>query len=944
VTKGDLSQSINVEAAGEVAALKDNINEMIVNLRETTEKNTAQDWLKTNLAKFTRLLQGQRDLTTVSRTILSELAPLVPMQHGVIYFNEAPDGGDADLRLLASYAYTESDQLRPRFKAGESLVGQAAVEKEPILLTDVPPNYVRISSGLGAAAPTNIFVIPVLFEGQVKAVIELASFYRFNETHLNFLGQLTESIGIVLNTITATMRTEELLKQSQSLATELQKTNEELEEKAELLAKQNAEVEQKNREIDQARLSLEDKAAQLALTSRYKSEFLANMSHELRTPLNSLLILSRLLAQNSEGTLTEKQVEFAKTIHASGSDLLELINEILDLSKIESGMMDVDAVSVSLADVQSYVDRTFREVAGSKGLTFAVELDPHSIGSVITDQKRVQQVLKNLLSNAIKFTEQGSVTLSIEPATGGWTPGNSSLDRAASVVAFRVTDTGIGISTDKHQVIFEAFQQADGTTSRKYGGTGLGLSISREIAKLLGGEIRLSSSVGKGSTFTLFLPSVYASTLTPLEREVPVEARLAVNREIEADDIGIDDNPLSDDRQRIQPGDRVLLVIENDHAFARILMDLGREYDFRVLGAVRGDVGLRMARQHRPDAITLDLDLPGLDGWNVLDRLKHDASTRHIPVHVISVTDDPHRGMRLGAKTFWAKPSERATLDQAFDAIKEFNDRKLRTLLIVEDDDVQRSTLVELIGDRDVEITAVGTGREALGQLAAKPFDCIVLDLGLHDMSGLQLLEMMRADQAMSQVPVIIYTGKELSKAEETALRQLAQTIIIKDVKSPERLLDETTLFLHRVESALPPEKQRLLDQLHRSDPQLAGKKALIVDDDIRNIFALTSILERYEMDVQYAENGHDALKLLNNHPDVDVVLMDVMMPEMDGYEATRRIRENETFEDLPIIAITAKAMKGDREKCINAGASDYVTKPVDSDQLISLLRVWLSR
>jgi len=944
VTKGDLSQSINVEAAGEVAALKDNINEMIVNLRETTEKNTAQDWLKTNLAKFTRLLQGQRDLATVSRTILSELAPLVPMQHGVIYFNESTTD-EPDLRLLASYAYTEGENLRTRFRSGEGLVGQAAVERQPILLTDVPQNYVQISSGLGAASPTNIFVVPVLFEGQVKAVIELASFYRFNDTHLNFLGQLTESIGIVLNTITATMRTEELLKQSQSLATELQKTNEELEEKAELLATQNAEVEQKNREIDQARLSLEDKAAQLALTSRYKSEFLANMSHELRTPLNSLLILSRLLAQNSEQTLTDKQVEFAKTIHASGSDLLELINEILDLSKIESGMMDVDAVPVSLAQVQSYVERTFREVAASKGLHFSVDLDPPALQSIITDQKRVQQVLKNLLSNAIKFTEQGSVTLTIEPATTGWTAGHASLDRATSVIAFRVDDTGIGIASDKHQVIFEAFQQADGTTSRKYGGTGLGLSISREIAKLLGGEIRLSSSVGQGSSFTLFLPSVYVSALTSTARaEVPVETRLAVDRALAADEMPVDDNPLSDDRSLIEPGDRVLLIIENDLAFARILMDLGRQRQFRCLAAVRGDVGLQMARQHRPDAITLDLDLPGLDGWNVLDRLKHDPSTRHIPVHVISVTDDPHRGMRLGAKTFVAKPSDVDSLGEAFQAIRDFSDRKLRTLLIVEDDAVQRETLVELIGDGDVEITAVGSGHEAVDQLQQKRFDCIVLDLGLSDMSGLDLLEKMRADRAMSQVPVIIYTGKDLTRAEEAELRRLAQTIIIKDVKSPDRLLDETTLFLHRVESALPPDKQRLLDQLHRSDPTLTGKKALVVDDDIRNIFALTSILERYEMDVQYAENGHDALKLLGEHPDIDVVLMDVMMPEMDGYEATRRIRDNAAFEDLPIIAITAKAMKGDREKCINAGASDYVTKPVDSDQLISLLRVWLSK
>ncbi len=942
VTKGDLSQSINLEAAGEVAALKDNVNEMIVNLRETTEKNTAQDWLKTNLAKFALLLQGQRDLATVSRTILSELAPLVPMQHGVIYFNES-QSEEPDLRLLASYAYPESS-LKIRFKAGEGLVGQAALERQPILLTNVPQDYVRISSGLGESTPTNIFVVPVLFEGQVKAVIELASFYRFNDTHLNFLGQLTESIGIVLNTITATMRTEELLKQAVSQATELQKANEELEEKADLLATQNAEVEQKNREIDQARLSLEDKAAQLALTSRYKSEFLANMSHELRTPLNSLLILSRLLAQNSEGTLTDKQVEFAKTIHASGSDLLEVINEILDLSKIESGMMDVDAVSVPLTDIQSYVDRTFREVAASKGLAFSVDLDPRALPSIITDQKRVQQVLKNLLSNAIKFTESGSVTLTIEPVTSGWSPEHRSLSRATGVVAFRVEDTGIGIASDKHQVIFEAFQQADGTTSRKFGGTGLGLSISREIARLLGGEIRLSSEAGKGSRFVLYLPSVYVPTLTVTEHhDLPVETRLAVDRALAAD-LPVDDNPLNDDRNLIRPGDKVLLVIENDLPFARILMSLGRARNFRALAAVRGDVGLQMTQQHRPDAITLDLDLPGLDGWNVLDRLKHDPSTRHIPVHVISIIDDARRGMRLGTRTYLAKPADPDSLNNAFEAIREFTDRKLKTLLIVEDDDVQRNTLVELIGDADVKITAVSTGQEALNELHAAPFDCIVLDLGLADMSGLDLLEQMRGDKALSQVPVIVYTGRELSRTEEAELRRLAQTIIIKDVKSPDRLLDETALFLHRIESALSPEKQRLLEQLHRSDPTLAGKKALVVDDDIRNIFALTSILERYEMEVQYAENGHDAIKMLGEHPDTNVVLMDVMMPEMDGYEATRRIRSNPAFENLPIIALTAKAMKGDREKCINAGASDYVTKPVDSDHLISLLRVWLSR
>ncbi len=985
VTKGDLSRSIDVEAAGEVAALKDNLNEMIVNLRETTEKNTAQDWLKTNLAKFTRLLQGQRDLITVSRMILSELAPLVSMQHGVFYLNESPEG-EPELRLLASYAYSERKSLNNRFKAGEGLVGQAALEKQSILLTNVPGDYVHISSGLGEAKPLNIVVMPVLFEGEVKAVIELASFYRFSDIHLTFLNQLTEGIGIVLNTITATMRTEELLKQSQSLAVELQtrqeeltetnarleaqartlqaseerlrqqqeelqQTNEELEEKAELLARQNVEVEKKNKEIDQARIAIEEKAEQLALTSKYKSQFLANMSHELRTPLNSLLILSKLLAQNTDANLSEKQVEFAKTIHSSGSDLLELINEILDLSKIESGTVAVDAQTVAFTELKAYVDRAFKEVAFSKGLDFQVTLANDLPPSMLTDAKRLQQILKNLLSNALKFTERGSVGLHIGIARQGWNRDLRSLSSAPSVVAFSVSDTGIGIPSDKHRIVFEAFQQADGTTSRKYGGTGLGLSISREIARLLGGEIRLTSEVGKGSTFTLFLPSVH--TLTEVEgaprvitQSASASTRAAAERE-EAAEIEaslIAQNDVADDRAQISDGDRVVLIVEDDLSFLRILMDMAREKGFKCLAATRGDAGLAMARHYQPDAITLDIELPGLDGWSVLDRLKHDAATRHIPVHIISMLEEAHRGMRLGAMAHLTKPVEREALEHAFTTIAGFIDRKVKTLLVVEDNDVERQSIVELIGNGDVKTTAVATGGEALKLLETKTFDCLVLDLGLSDMSGFELLEKMKDGQSLSQIPVIVYTGRALSKKEETELRRLAETIIIKDVKSPDRLLDETALFLHRVESSLPAEKRKILEQLHQHDPSLAGRKALIVDDDIRNIFALTSVLEQHDMDVVYAENGRDGIRMLEDTPDVDVVLMDVMMPEMDGYEAMRRVRDLPRFRSLPIIALTAKAMKGDREKCIEAGASDYIIKPVDTEQLVSLLRVWLSR
>jgi len=981
VTKGDLSRSIDVDALGEVAALKDTINQMIVNLRDTTEKNTSQDWLKTNLAKFTRLLQGQRDLITVSRTVLSELAPLVSVQHGVFYVNEAV-GGTPDLRLLASYAFSERKHLANHFRAGEGLVGQCALEKQMILLTDVPGDYVRVSSGLGEAPPLNIVVLPVLFEGQVMAVLELASFYRFSEIHLTFLGQLTESIGIVLNTIQATMRTEALLQQSQTLAgelqtrqreltetnvrledqarslqaseerlkqqqEELQQTNEELEEKAELLARQNAEVEKKNREIDLARLALEEKAEQLALTSRYKSEFLANMSHELRTPLNSLLILSKLLSENGDGNLSTKQIEFAETIHGAGADLLELINEILDLSKIESGTMDVDVQPVPLVTVEEQALRNFSQVAANKGLDFAVEIPPDAPASVETDPRRLHQILKNLLSNAVKFTEQGSVVLRIEPATSGWSADEAVLNRAARVVAFRVRDTGIGIPPEKQALVFEAFQQADGTTSRRYGGTGLGLSISREIARLLGGQIRLESEPGVGSTFTLYLPADFDEHLR--QRRDGNGERVALRRPARSHVTGtvIDLGPepeVPDDRESIGPDDRVLLVVDDDVAFAHVMMDLAHARGFKVVIATRGDTALALAHRMKPDAITLDIGLAEVDGWTVLDRLKHDAATRHIPVHIISASDERQRGLRQGAIAHLTKPVTRESLTEALGDIREFVDRAMRTLLVVEDDETERQSIVELIGNGDVKTTAVGTGAEAIDLLRRERFDCMVLDLGLTDMSGFELMEQLKAEGRLGRMPIIVYTGRDLSRREEVELRRFAETIIVKDVKSPDRLLAETALFLHRVQSRLPESKQRMIEEYQHADPVLAGRRVLIVDDDIRNIFALTSVLERYGMEVLYAENGREGLTQLEGSEPVDIVLMDVMMPEMDGYEAMRVIRQQARFADLPIIALTAKAMKGDRERCIEAGASDYVTKPVDNDQLVSLLRVWLFR
>jgi HAMP domain-containing protein/CheY-like chemotaxis protein len=989
VAKGDLTRSIAVEALGEVAELKDNINEMIRNLRDSTRKNMEQDWLKTNLAKFSRMLQGQRDLAAVSQLILSDLAPLVAAHHGVFYVVDTSTE-EPTLKLLSSYAFQERKEVSREFRMGEGLIGQCAVGRRMLNIGRVPSDYIQVSSGLGEAPPRSIVVLPVLFEGETKAVLELATFDEFDEIRLTFLEQLAESIGIVLNTIAANMRTEELLKQSQALTEslqsqqealtetnkrleqqtrslqkseellrkqqdELQSTNAELEVKAHLLASQKAEVEQKNKEVEQAKVALEEKAEQLALISKYKSEFLANMSHELRTPLNSLLILSQILSENADGNLTTKQVGFAQTIHSSGSDLLDLINDILDLSKIESGTMAVDITTVPFGEVRRFVESTFRQVADLKNLEFQVEVDPALPPALQTDNKRLQQVLKNLLSNAFKFTERGSVSLKARLAKGGWNPEQELLNAANAVVAFSVSDTGIGIPKEKHGVIFEAFQQGDTGTSRKYGGTGLGLSISRQITRLLGGEIRIESTPGQGSTFTLYLPILYPTQPGTAPATVPQDGsadapatgdgvkvvQTAASRVMLAPVV---EREVADDRSNIQKGDRILLIAEDDPNFAQILLDLARDRGFKGLVAQRADRALAMAREYQPTAVTLDLRLPDADGWTILDRLKHDPGTRHIPVHIISVEENWQRGLRLGAIDFLTKPATKESLSDALTTLHEFVDRPVKRLLVVEDDATARESIVELVGAEDVHTTTVGTGEEALQALQQSQFDCMVLDLGLPDMTGFQLVTRVKSEIGLRKLPTIIYTGKQLTKREEAELRRLAESVVIKDARSPERLLDETALFLHRVTANLPEGKRRMLEHLHRSDPTLTGRKVLIVDDDVRNIFALTTFLERSQMKVVYAESGRDGIARLQETPDIEAVLMDVMMPEMDGYETMRAIRENPRFRNLPIIAVTAKAMKGDREKCIEAGASDYIAKPVDMDQLVSLLRVWLYR
>jgi HAMP domain-containing protein/CheY-like chemotaxis protein/signal transduction histidine kinase len=954
VTKGDLTRSIQVDARGEVAELKDNINTMIDNLRLTTDRNTEQDWLKTNLARFTNMLQGRRDLTAVGKMLLSELAPLVNAQNGVTYLVQTEEGAPI-LKLLSAYADMPDGGLyghHERRRIGEGLIGQCALDARRILITEMPENVVPIHSALFTAPPRNIIVLPVLFEGQVKAVIELASIGSFTDLQVSFLEQLTAGIGIVLNSIEATMQTEGLLKQSQQLATELQtqqaelqQTNEQLEQKAQQLAERNVEVERKNQEIEQARRALEEKATELALTSKYKSEFLANMSHELRTPLNSILILGQQLSDNPDGNLTGKQVEWARTIHGAGTDLLNLISDILDLSKIESGTVSVDAEEVFFKDLQDVVVRPFRHEAESRGLSFDVHLDPHLDRSMITDSKRLQQVLKNLLSNAFKFTEHGGVRLSIAAASAGWSSEHPTLRLAPSVVAFEVSDTGIGIPPEKQKIIFEAFQQADASTSRKYGGTGLGLAISRELANLLGGEIQLRSTPGMGSTFTLYLPVKYSGPSSPQRATIqnapaPVAAAVSGARLAETQPEAI-----PDDRANVHPGDAALLIVEDDPHYARIMADLAHDSGFKVLIAARGGDALALAREFQPSAVSLDVFLPDMLGWTVLSQLKQNPATRHIPVQILTLDEDRQHGLARGAFSFITKPTNKEGLEHALTRIKEYTNRSRRRLLVVEDNAAERLGITELLGHDDIEIVSVGTGSEALEVLRGGSVDCVVLDLRLPDMSGFELLEQIRDDGDLAEVPVVVFTGRELSPEEDAQLHTMARSVVVKGVESPERLLDETALFLHRVVSDLPTDKQSLLERLHSSDEDLVGKTVLLVDDDARNIFALSSVLERRGMEVLTATTGSEAISILESTPKVAIVLMDIMMPEMDGYQTMEVIRAKAGgFRRLPIIALTAKAMKGDREKCLEAGASDYLAKPVNTEQLLSALRMWLHR
>ena len=979
VAAGDFSHTSLM--AGERDTLGAALSRMTTSLRQFKFQNERTDWIKSGLNALSARLTGETDSKSLASSMLGFLAPYLGAQIAALYL--ADETGT--LSLKGAYALNKPESLAQTFKPGEGLVGQAFVEKELILTANIPGDYLRINSSLGESPPRNILALPFMRENEAIGVMELGSFEEFSEQKTEFLRLASQSLAVAFDSLRKQDKVRELLEHTQAQSRqlldqqeelksvneeleehtqalrrseehlkeqqeELQALNEELEEKNGALEQQKTMVVQKNKDLEAVQKDIERKATELEITSRYKSEFLANMSHELRTPLNSLLLLSRSLRDNTAGHLASDEVEAAEIIYKNGKDLLNLINDILDLSKIEAGKMSVNLEQVKLAVLAEHVMMDFRHLAEQKGLRLQVEVSEGLPSTILTDPQRLEQIVRNLLSNAMKFTEQGAITVRIHRPDQAADPGRTKLDPSQSV-AFSVSDTGIGIPADKHREIFEAFQQVDGSTSRKYGGTGLGLSITRELAWLLGGEIALLSEPGLGSTFTVTLPiagpaataggeaaarGAAAPAATPAGQpgQLPAEEAEPVSMPLVSG--------IPDDREEIAETDKAVLIVEDDPDFAKILYDLCRDKGFKALAAATGEEGLALAEKFLPTAVILDIRLPGMNGWTVLNSLKKNHSTRHIPVHVVSAHDGLHEALSLGAIGFLTKPVDREDLDTALSRIEAMVAKKVKDLLLVEDNADLRKGIKELVGDLGVNVTEVGGGQQALEALRDHRFDCMILDLGLEDMSGFELLKRLENEQETGIPPVIVYTGKELTKDEEKELRKHAESIIVKGARSEERLLDEVTLFLHHMVSSLPKSKQRMIINLHNRDAMLEGKKILTVDDDMRNLFAVSRILEEKGMQVLKAEDGAKALEVLESDPDVDLVLLDIMMPVMDGYQTLKKIREQNRFTRLPVIALTAKAMKEDREKCITAGASDYLSKPVDVDKLLSLMRVWL--
>jgi signal transduction histidine kinase/DNA-binding response OmpR family regulator/CHASE3 domain sensor protein len=969
----------------ELLGLSKVYNSVLLQHTEHADLLQQQAWLRTGQSELAQQGIGQLALPQLSSALLQFLARYMDVVVGALYLR-APDGS---FHRVASYGFSaEWDAREQKMHPSETLVAQAALERRLIRLDKVPADYIQVSSGLGTGPAASVLLAPVDTDGVINGVVEIGLLRPITKRDMEFLELVKGNIGNAIEASHSRQRLQEVLAETQQLNEELQvqqeelrTANEELEEqsrvleesqaslenqKAELeqtneqLAEQGQALDHKNAALTQAQQDLEDRAAELERASQYKSQFLANMSHELRTPLNSSLILAKLLSENTLGNLNDEQVRFANTIYSAGNDLLNLINDILDISKVEAGKLELVPEQMSLRHVVEGMAMVFEPLAQQKKLAFQVQVADDVPLHMVTDRQRLEQILKNLLSNALKFTSAGQITLSLERVGD---------DR----VGFSVHDTGIGIRPEDQQGIFNAFQQADGTTSRKYGGTGLGLSISRDLAHLLGGTIGLASEPGQGSCFTLTMPLAFtapeagprmgsASAPAELDEEGRTSAPVTlapVNVPSAAPWKAMAPKPAAaptepppprvrafeDDRDALSENlanQRTVLVIEDDPNFARILYDLAHEKQYRCLVAFHADEGLELARQYRPDAVLLDIRLPDRSGLSVLQLLKDDATTRHIPVHVVSGSENGEAALHLGAIGYALKPATREQLMDVFRLIETKLTQKIKRVLLVEDDDRQRDSVVQLISDDDVDIVAVGSGEEALALLRTTIYDCMIIDLKLPDMQGNELLQKMAAEQLAAFPPVIVYTGRNLSRAEEADLHKYSRSIIIKGARSPERLLDEVTLFLHKVEADLSSERQTMLRTVRSRDRVFEGRRILLVDDDVRNIFALTSALEQKGVLVEVGRNGFEAIEKMDANPDIDLVLMDVMMPGMDGLEATRRIRADARFERLPIIAITAKAMKDDQEQCLAAGASDYLAKPIDLSRLYSLLRVWM--
>jgi CheY-like chemotaxis protein/signal transduction histidine kinase/methyl-accepting chemotaxis protein len=990
IAQGNLDTTISLRSDHD--ELGKALFKMTSELKKSTGEKQNQLWIKNNQTELNDLIRGEQELTDLSRKVIGKMCNILNARVGAIFLKTEDD----EFKLLGSYAFKHRKNIITEYKTGEGIVGQAALEKQPILVTELPDDYMAIHSGLGEAPPKNLLVVPCIFNDEVVAVIEIGAFGEFSESQINFITIISENIAIGLHTSRSRTELKNLLVKTQEQAEELQVqqeelrqaneelqeqthalkeseqqlqtqqeelrvTNEELEERTHAIEKQRDDIRRKNDILKQAQLEIEQKARDLEMASRYKSEFLANMSHELRTPLNSILVLSQVLANNKSENLNEKQIQSAKTIYSSGASLLSLINEILDLSKIESGKLELNIEKVKLEHFISEITEIFNPLAIEKGLEFNINVSEEAPDFIHTDQMRLQQIIRNLLSNAIKFTGEGSVDLNIFKVNSKEEIKTLGLDISEAVV-FEVKDSGIGIPKNQQEVIFQAFTQADGTTSRKYGGTGLGLTISKNLADFLGGAITLESETNKGTTFRLWMPLSAGDITQQMKKTESAGYRQSAGRTENAgkerssasdnkkapkqiDKINYSDEMnggVKDDRKNINKGDKFILVIEDDTHFAQILYDLAHEKGFKCLIAPNGETGLHYADYYKPDAIILDIGLPGIDGWQVMDRLKENPETRHIPVHFMSGKDKSMEAMKMGAIGYLTKPISLEKLEEAFAKIESYISKPFKKLLVVEDDDNMRNAIVELIDDKDINIASVSSGTQAIEHIRTNDFDCIILDLGLEDMPGDELLKIIGKKGEDSYIPVIIYTGKELSRDDEERLLQYSDRIIIKGARSPERLLAETTLFLHRVESNLPEDKQKMLRVVHKKEDIMKDKKILIVDDDMRNVFALSSLLEERGLKIEVGRDGKEGLAKLEQHPDINLVLMDIMMPEMDGYEAIRHIRKNPKLRNLPVIALTAKAMHGDRDKCIAAGANDYLTKPVDTEKLLSLLRVWL--